>query len=74
MFNKQELEYLYTAVNMMPPPNSTEGGRAKAHMIAKLCNVIDEVDAAANQPEGDPAEAQEVAQIQERQKAKAGNK
>ena len=42
MFNKQELEYLYTAVNMTPPPNTTQGGRAKAQMIEKLCDLIDQ--------------------------------
>lgn len=69
MFNKQELEYLYMAVNALPPPNSTQGGKAKAHMINKLCDLVDELE--KPKQEGDPAEAQEVAQIQERQKARS---
>lgn len=29
------------AVNLLPPPPTTNGGRAKADMIAKLCDRID---------------------------------
>lgn len=73
MFNKQELEYLYMAVNMLPPPNTTQGGKAKAHMIAKLCDLMDQVDAEAQkaQADADPALSQDVADIQERQKARS---
>jgi hypothetical protein len=41
MFNKAELEYLYMAVNVLPPPNTTQGGKAKAGMIIKLCELME---------------------------------
>jgi hypothetical protein len=44
MFNKQELEYIYIAVNQLPPPPNTQGGKVKAHMINKLCDLMDEAD------------------------------
>jgi hypothetical protein len=57
VFNKEELEYLYGAVNMMPPPNSTQGGKAKAYMINKLCDLIDELEKSSAAAAGDTADA-----------------
>lgn len=44
MFNKAELEYLYMAVNALPPPNTTQGGKAKAGMIIKLCDLMEQLE------------------------------
>jgi hypothetical protein len=51
MFNKQELEYIYIAVNQLPPPPNTQGGKVKAHMINKLCDMIDEAEGACKPEE-----------------------
>lgn len=80
MFNKQELEFIYLAINQMPPPNSTVGGKNKAHMIAKCCDLMDQLDreaqeaAQAEQAGPDSELAKDVADIQKRQQAKAGKK
>lgn len=57
MFNRQELEYLYVAVNQLPPPNSTENGRSKGYMITKLCNLMDELDKQEAEKENETEES-----------------
>ena len=32
-------------VNALPPPNSTQGGRAKAGMIVRLCDLMEQLEA-----------------------------
>ena len=55
MFNKQELNYLFAAVESKAS-TSTQEARQKASMMVKLCDLLDVPDMIEAQPEKDSPE------------------